>query len=697
MTFTSSDQNLILIVDDTPANLTIISEVLSDAGFDVAIATSGERALEQVHREPPDLILLDIMMPGIGGFETCCRLKADSNLQMIPIIFMTALTDVENKIKGLNLGAVDYITKPFQEQEVVARIKTHLELRQTQLKLQRSEERLTRTLSSLQEVVWSAFLNPFELVYLNSSVEAIYGLSPQDLINRPQLWLDRLEEHDRPLMQRCISQPVTCGPFELEYRVLNTNGETHWVHCTAKIQFDESKQQFRVDGILQDTSARKLIEQKLLYAAQHDSLTNLANRSFFIERLSQRLESYREQEDSQFALLFIDLDRFKNINDSLGHGIGDELLIQVAKVLLEAVRSDDLVARLGGDEFTILLDHIGEEKEALIISDRIQKNLQKPINVGTHSLTITASIGIVIGSHLYHSADNILRDADIAMYQAKGLGKACHQLFHQEMYEQTMHKLYMEAELKYALAKQEFFLQYQPILNLLDEQLVGFEALLRWQHPQLGPVPPDEFIQLVEETGLITKVGEYVLREACLQMHNWQREYPSTSHLSISINLSSHELQNASFIEKIDEVIAERQLNPGHLKLEMTESSLMKNDQLSLQNLKLLKGKGIGLSLDDFGTGYSSLSYLHQFPINTLKIDRSFIQTMEPGLSSFEIIRAIITLAHALQIDVVAEGIETALQVEYLKMLECEMGQGYFYSKPLSAEAATQYLHQRFF
>ncbi|NJL46579.1 MAG: EAL domain-containing protein [Leptolyngbyaceae cyanobacterium SM2_5_2] len=690
----SHNQSLILIVDDTPANLTVISEVLSNAGFDVAIATSGERALEQVRREPPDLILLDIMMPGIGGFETCCRLKADASLQIIPVIFMTALTDVENKIKGLSLGAVDYITKPFHEQEVVARVKTHLELRQTQFKLQRSEERLTRTLSSLQEVVWSAFLKPFEIVYLNSSVEAIYGLSPQDLISEPQLWLDRVEEHDRPLIQKCLSQPPTCGSIELEYRVLNTNGEIHWVHCTAKIQIDELSQQFRIDGILQDISTRKLIEQKLLYEAQHDGLTQLANRSFFIKRLSQRLNAYHAQGENQFALLFIDLDRFKNINDSLGHGIGDKLLIQVAKVLVEAVRPNDLVARLGGDEFTILLDSVHQEKEVLVISNRIQKKLQKPITIGTHLLTITASIGIVMGSHLYHSADDILRDADIAMYQAKGAGKACHQLFRQEMYERTMHRLYLESELRYALDKEEFFLQYQPILNLADYQPVGFEVLLRWQHSELGLVPPDEFIQLAEETGLITQITEHVMLKACLQMHDWQQEYPSASHLSLSINLSSYDLQSPSFMAKIDEIISASNLNPGNLQLEMTESSLMKNDQLSLQSLKLLKAKGIGLSLDDFGTGYSSLSYLHQFPINTLKIDRSFIQTMEPGLSSFEIIRAIITLAHALEIDVVAEGVETAAQVEHLKMLNCEMGQGYFFSKPLSATAAAQYLQQ---
>ncbi|MBF1999398.1 MAG: EAL domain-containing protein [Synechococcales cyanobacterium M58_A2018_015] len=693
MTFFSSDQSLILIVDDTPANLTVISEVLSDAGFEIAIATSGERALEQARRDPPDLILLDIMMPGIGGFETCCRLKADPHLHQIPIIFMTALTDVENKVRGLELGAVDYITKPFQEQEVVARVKTHLELRQTQLQLQRSEERLTQTLNALQEVVWSAGLNPFEILYLNPSVKTIYGLSPHDLIAAPHLWIEQIAADDRAAVRQHLVDAPGCGSFELEYRVVDGNGEVHWVHCTAKIQLDESTQRLRVDGILQDISARRLVEQKLLYAAQHDSLTQLANRSFFTERLSELLAAYRGQ-DGQFALLFIDLDRFKSVNDSLGHRVGDELLIRVSEILVAAVQPTDLVARLGGDEFTILIDGIAGEEEAVLISDRIQERLQRPIFVGEHLLNITASIGVVIGSNAYQSADDMLRDADIAMYQAKGLGRACHKLFCQEMYEQIMDKLYLENELKYALKRRELFLEYQPILTLATEDLVGFEVLLRWRHGKRGLIPPDQFIPLAEETGWITKIGEYVLRAACLQMKTWQQMHPAASRLTISINLSSYELQSIRFLETIDRIITESRLDPGNLKLEITESSLMKNNELSLQNLRFLQGKGIGLSLDDFGTGYSSLSYLHQFPIHTLKIDRSFVQTMEPGLSSFEIIRTIITLARALNIEVVAEGVETATQVNYLKMLNCEMVQGYFFSKPLSAAAATQYLQR---
>lgn len=688
-------QSLILIVDDTPANLTVISEVLSGVGFEIAIATTGERALEQVHRDPPDLILLDVMMPGIGGFETCRRLKADPSHQDIPVIFMTALSDTESKVEGLSLGAVDYITKPFQEQEVVARVKTHLDLRKTQLKLKVSEARLSSILGSLQEVVWSAYLDPFELLYLNPAVETIYGLSPEVLLAQPQLWLDQIEPSDRVLMDQQLTNSLGNGSLDLEYRVLGADGGCRWVHCQATISPGQDNQRCRLDGIVQDISERKKAENRLLYAAQHDSLTHLSNRSYFTEQLGQLLKSPRDRRSDKFALLFIDLDRFKTINDSLGHGIGDELLVRVGQILQDSIRPTDLVARLGGDEFTILLNGVSTSEEVITVSDRIQHQLKSPLLIGEHRLNISASIGIVIDSQHYSSAEDILRDADIAMYQAKSLGKACHQLFSPEMYIHAMHKLRLEDELKNALDKQEFFLQYQPIKQLDTGELKGFEALVRWQHPSRGLVAPSEFIPLAEESGLIVKLGEYVLQEACMQMQRWQQSYPEANTLTVSVNLSSCQLRNATFLESLDNILRISNLNPANLKLEITESILMENSDITLQILQFLQDRGICLSLDDFGTGYSSLSYLHRFPIQTIKIDRSFVQTMESGLSSFEIVRTITSLAKNLCMDVVAEGVETEQQAQYLRTMDCEMVQGYFFSKPLSVEAATQFIQQQ--
>ncbi|MEO1621485.1 MAG: diguanylate cyclase, partial [Cyanobacteria bacterium J06632_3] len=513
---------LILIVDDTPTNLSLLAQVLGDAGFEVAIATSGERALDQVQRERPDLILLDMMMPGIGGLETCRRLKADSVLNTIPVIFITALTGVEHKVKALGTGGVDYITKPFQEKEVVYRVAIHLELHKTKMQLAQSERRIENVLNSLQEVVWSAYLDPFEIIYLNPSVEAIYGLSPKALMEQPQQWIDRIAEEDAHLLRSHLSNVLNKKlldtsfdgeSFDIEYRVIGLHGRAHWLQCRAKIQLEPSTQRFRVDGILSDNTARKLAEQKLVDAAQKDSLTSLANRAFFIDKLNHLLAELHQcspaiQASSKLALLFIDLDRFKNVNDSVGHSVGDQLLIQVSQRLRKAVRPADLLARLGGDEFTILIENIRTEKDVQTICDRIQSALSQPLEIDGYAFTVTASIGVAMGSELYSSATDMLRAADIAMYEAKRQGRACYQLFSQQMYEQVTHKLSLENELRHALSRQEIFLEYQPILTLKTEELSGFEALMRWRHADLGLISPGEFIPLAEEIGLINELGE---------------------------------------------------------------------------------------------------------------------------------------------------------------------------------------------
>ena len=691
-TCSTDRSSLVLIVDDTPTNLSLLTQVLGDAGYEVAIATSGERALEQVQREQPDLILLDIMMPGISGIETCRRLKADVKLRTIPVIFMTALTDVEHKVEALHAGGADYITKPFQESEVVDRVAIHLKLHKAQMELAKSEHRIENILNSLQEVVWSAYLNPFEIIYLNPSVEAIYGLSPQALMNEPKLWMDRIAKEDAHLLRSYLSDTPKENSFDLEYRVVDSYGNAHWLQCRAKVQLEASTQRFRVDGILSDNTARKLVEQKLVHAAQRDSLTNLANRAFFTTQLNHSLATVRQHSSEKAALLFIDLDRFKNVNDSLGHSIGDKLLVQVSRRLLKAVRPTDLLARLGGDEFTILIENPRSVKDVLSICDRIQELLALPLTIDGYTFTVTASIGVVMSSDLYNCANDMLRAADIAMYEAKRQGRACYQLFSQEMYEQVTHKLSVENELKHALTRQEIFVEYQPILTLETEELAGFEALVRWRHPKLGLIPSGEFIPLAEEAGLINEIGEFVLKEACYQMHRWIQTYPEAAALTMNINVSSHQLETQSFLIKLEETLHQTRLDPRNLKLEITETSLIKNTQSSCSTINKLKEKNIRISLDDFGTGYSSLSYLIKFPVDTLKIDRSFISTMDRNQSSLEVVRAVITLARTLGMVVVAEGVEEVFQGLALKELGCDLVQGFLFSRSLSVEKAADYI-----
>ena len=687
-----SEKGLVLIVDDTPANLAVLSEAISDAGFETAIAVDGERALIQIKQDPPDLILLDVMMPGIDGFETCRRIKADEKLKDIPIIFMTALADVENKVKGLSLGAADYITKPFQEQEVLARVQTHLNFMRTKERLAVSEARLTGILNSLKEIVWSAHLNPLDFLYFNPIAEQIYGVAPEEFIKNSSLWLEMIHPDDLEEIKALFTNVETPNAIDCEYRIIRPDGEVRWLQCQAQLRSNTDSDRLKFDGLMHDVTGRKQVECELKYAAQHDSLTNLANRSFFRTKLNELLSNASSRKQEQFAVLFIDLDRFKVINDSLGHLCGDQLLIKVGEVLKKAVRPMDLIARLGGDEFTVLLCNLYDIQEILAISDRIQALLKQPIMIEGQPIVVSASIGIVQSSPKYKSADQLLRDADLAMYQAKHLGKACHQLFSERMYEQAMEKITLEKELRDALQRRELFLCYQPIIDLKTDQLAGFEALVRWQHPRLGVVPPTNFIALAEETGLILPLGEFALQEACRQMKEWQAHHPEPLTFTMSVNISERQIQNFGFVEKLSNIVEEAGLKPSQLKLEITESLLLDNRLLTLKVFQRLQAMGFYLSLDDFGTGYSSLSYLHRFPINTLKIDRSFVNSMEPGKSSFEIVRTITSLARTLKMDVVAEGIETEAQLNYLKSLSCEMGQGYFFSKPLPSAEATAYV-----
>ncbi len=715
---TNNESGFVLIVDDTPTNLAVISEALSDAGFETAVATSGERALKQIDRRSPDLILLDVMMPGIDGFELCRRLKADPLHQEVPIIFMTALADVNSKVQGFELGAVDYITKPFQEREVLARVGTHLNLKATQEKLKQSEARLETILNSLDEIVWSAKLQPFQFIHINPVVEKVCGIPAQTLLENSAPWLNNIHPEDLERITQLFLNPQHQQRIVAEYRLKDAQGEIRWLKTKAKIRFCENQQQFIADGITHDISERKQAESQLHYTACHDDLTGLVNRSYFIQAVDQVLT---QQTQERFAVLFIDLDRFKTVNDSLGHHRGDQLLIKIAKILSQSVRPVDVVARLGGDEFTILLRNLCDDDEVQVIIGRLQQKLETSFELDENiTVAMSASIGVVVGSSKYSSALDLLRDADIAMYQAKKLGKACHQLFSEDMYETALKKINLEKDMRLALrhcqehrseltvgevegagsnqaqepsgSKLEFMLYYQPIFALSHLALIGFEALARWHHPTMGMISPAEFIPLAEETGLIVPMGEEILRQALAQLQDWQTRYPSWSKLTMSINLSSRQLQDPDFLAMVDQAVLDYGIHPSSIKLEITESLLMQGGEAGFAILNELRARGFSLSLDDFGTGYSSLSYLHRFPINTLKIDRSFVQKLEPGVSSFEIVRTITELARSLRMDVIAEGVETTQQSDHLKSLDCEMVQGYFFSKPLAPSAADEYL-----
>jgi diguanylate cyclase (GGDEF)-like protein len=443
----------------------------------------------------------------------------------------------------------------------------------------------------------------------------------------------------------------------------------------------------------QDRTSLALEESKehFRHAAFHDALTDLPNRALLTEHIKLAIERPRDRDELLFAVLFLDLDRFKNINDSLGHIAGDQLLIATARCLDECMRPMDTVARLGGDEFAILLDGLESQEHAIRVAERIQQALTRPFNLNGHEVYITTSIGITLSNGGYDDPENVLRDADTAMYRAKEAGKARFELFDASMHSRAVALLQLENDLRRAIEREEFQVYYQPIICLSNDDLCGFEALVRWNHPERGLIPPDEFIPIAEETGLIVDIGRLVLRESCRQMREWQL-LSCGKQLSINVNLSGKQFAQPNLVTQVKQILNETGLDAKYLKLEITETVVMENAETARRMLVQLCALGVHLCIDDFGTGYSSLSYLHRFPVKTLKIDRSFIGRMGLGGENSEVVKTINTLANNLGMEVVAEGVETEEQLAQLKSIRCGFGQGYLFSRPVDAEAATLFI-----
>jgi diguanylate cyclase (GGDEF)-like protein/PAS domain S-box-containing protein len=722
----NSRRGTILIVDDLPDNLRVLSATLGEHGYKVRCAKTSALALSSARNSPPDLILLDINMPEMNGYELCQKLKADRITHDIPTIFLSALDDILDKVKAFNVGGVDYITKPFQVEEVLLRVENHLalqaakaEIRQlnSQLEekvrqrtielerevaerriaaqlLQESEQRLDGILESLEDVVWSIALTDRRVLYLNKAVERVYGRKVQDFLDNSGLRFEMVHPDERGRVKQAFQSLSREADLDLEYRIVRAGGEIRWVRDRAHLVRDEFGRASHIDGITSDITAQKEAEEKLIHDALYDTLTGLPNRNLFMERVKMAIDQNKRHAQRIFAVLFIDLDRFKLINDSLGHLSGDRLLVGIARRLEDCLRHTDTVARLGGDEFTILLAEVERYNDVTMVAERILEKLTVPFEIEGHQIFTSASIGIVFGSTEYQTGADMLRDSDIAMYRAKDMGKGCYAIFDRKMYERTLSLLQIENDLRVAIERREFILNYQPIVTIPEGNLTGFEVLVRWKHPQRGLISPLEFIPIAEDTGLILPLGELILEEACRQFRRWQKQYPLVHDLKVSVNLASQQIQQANFIQILDRVLLETGLSGESLKLEITEGTLLDRSDKTLTMLQNIQKRGVELSIDDFGTGYSSLSYLHRFPIDTIKIDRSFIIGMDRDEENVEIVKTIVTLATSLGMDLVAEGIETQEQVNKLKDLGCALGQGYFFAKPLDPSATEDFLQE---
>ena len=580
------------------------------------------------------------------------------------------------------------IAKRELETEIVERQRIEVALRE-------SEERYALAASGANDGLWDWNLRSNE-IYVSSRWKTMLGYSEQDISSNPQEWFDRIHPEDCERVQLEIRhhREGLTAHFESEFRLRQKDGSYCWMLSRGLAVRDPTGNLYRIAGSQTDVTARKLAETQLLHIALHDDLTGLANRALFTERLERAIARTNRRQQASFAVLFLDLDRFKVINDSLGHLVGDQLLVATAERLKRCLRSSDTCARLGGDEFAILLEDIQESKDAIDLVERIRVELRASVLLAGQEVFVNASIGLVLDTERYRHKEELLRDADTAMYHSKSAGRGCYTIFAPTMHEQAMSLLHLEADLRRAINRQELRLFYQPILALNSQRLTGFEALLRWQHPTRGLLLPAEFIPVAEETGLIISIGWWVLHEACSQMQQWQATFNFDHHMTISVNLSGKQFAQPDLVEQISKILQETGLEPQRLKLEITESVIMTDADAAAQMMIQLKEIGVQLAMDDFGTGYSSLSYLHRFPIDTLKIDQSFINSADSDLEKLEITRTVIALAWNLGMNVVAEGVETDRQMAQLKLLKCELGQGFLFSHPLDQQATFERLNQ---
>lgn len=523
------------------------------------------------------------------------------------------------------------------------------------------------------------------ILFTNRTEAVMHGYEPAELLGKEARMLAPHAYWKPPPTVESIKEMKT---WSREATNAKKGGATFPVRLVSSVLFGGSGDPIGIVTTCEDITERKRVEEQLERQALYDTLTELPNRTLFHDRLAQAVNKTKRNRHYSFGILFLDLDRFKLINDSLGHTLGDQLLREFAGRLVQCLRPEDTVARVGGDEFTVLMDGIRHVSEATRVADRIQGELSYPFRLGRHEVFTTASIGIALSSEEYGRSDDLLRDADIAMYRAKAQGRARYQVFDSGMHANAVLQLQMENDLRRALERKEFRAYYQPTVCLFTGQVTGFETLMRWQHPQRGLTLPEEFIPLAEETGLIVPMGLWILRESCEQMQKWFTKHPSHRDLTISVNLSAVQVREPDLVEQVRQVLKETGLDPKSLTFEMTESVLMAHPQEATSRLRELKAIGVRLHIDDFGTGYSSLSYLHHLPIDTLKIDRSFVSRIGMPEEKGEIVGTIAALAHNLGMEVIAEGVETAAQLSQVKALKCESAQGFYFSKPLASNDA---------
>ena len=698
-----SKEATILIVDDEYQNRKLLVTLLQPEGYLTLTAANGEEALAAVAEHSPDLILLDIMMPGMDGYAVAKLLKGKPSTASIPIIMVTANIDRTARLAGLDAGAEEFLTKPVDRAELWLRVRnllrmksfndflvSHSWLLEQQVQERTADlQRFRTAMDATADAIMLVSRTTMLFVEVNATASNMLGYTRKELLGLGPALLGGGEPVELEAMYDAIIVGRGANTFS-ETSLRRKDGSDVLVEVHRQAQHIGGE--WIIVGVLRDISERKEAEKRLHQLAHYDALTGLPNRTLFYETLTRSLMQ-AGQESWQVAVMFIDLDFFKNVNDTMGHAIGDELLRQFASRLVQCVRLRDVIGRLGGDEFAIILIMPEPNQGAVHVANKIREVLRTPFDLSGHAMTLTASIGITLYPNDAGDRDTLIKYADTAMYRAKHAGRDTYRFFTAQMNADVLARLDLETALRSAVDNDEFTLVYQPKILLNSGRIAGLEALLRWERPGHGPVSPSLFVPVLEETGLILEVGSWVIATACRQMGEWMRS--SIGAVQVAVNVSGRQFLGGDLEGDVIAALHANGIEPGMLELELTESSLMASTERTILILRNLKSHGVQVSIDDFGTGYSSLAYLRRFPIDKLKIDIAFVRDVTTNPDDSAIVLAIIGMAHSLKLEVIAEGVETEAQLTYLRRHHCDQIQGFYFSRPVALADVTGMLRER--
>jgi PAS domain S-box-containing protein len=687
---------LILLADDDSTSRMVLREALEVSGFSVSEAENGAEAVRACAAQRPQMILLDVMMPEMDGYQACAAIRRLPGGNSLPIMMLTGLDDLESVNKAYEAGATDFTIKPVNWVILCHRIRYMLRSKTTLDNLRESESRLATAHRIAGLGNWDWNLESGDLLW-SKEIYAAFGVDPERFDPDPRRSLELIHPEDREAVSNARARSLSNQEsYRIDFRVVRPDGGIRFLHEQAEVLLDENGRPARLSGTVQDVTDRKASEEQIRFLAYYDGLTRLPNRLLFTERLVAALNLARRQKRT-LAMLLLDLDRFKQINDTLGHTLGDKLLQGVAERLGKCLREGDTiargspaaprgdtVARLGGDEFIVCIPDINRGEDAAKVACRVLDSLKSPFRLDEHEIFVTGSIGISLFPHDGEDVESLLKNADAAVYHAKDCGRGNYQFYDESMNVRALQRLSLEGSLRKALEREELVLHFQPQVDMRSGRIIGVEALVRWRHPELGLVAPGTFIPLAEETGLILPIGEWVLRTACAQLKAWQRE--GHHALRMAVNLSGRQFRRLQLLASVEAALGAVDLDPRSLELEITETILLQDVEENVRTLRKLKEMGLRISLDDFGTGYSSLSYLKRFPIDTLKIDRSFVRDITTNPEDGAITSAIISMSRGLRIEPMAEGVEKPAQRTFLRRQGCLLMQGFLFGKPMPPE-----------